>query len=120
MTSAITGRDVRHIAARAALDVDGVTGLEPTLADHLAAVAPRTSRGTAGTAILPAPAGIRTVRTTEGGWHVDVRCATQESRRVLDVARQVREHVRAAVTALLAQHGSRAPVAVVVTVIHTG
>ncbi|MFC9910756.1 Asp23/Gls24 family envelope stress response protein [Streptomyces sp. NPDC059866] len=120
MTSATTDRDVRQIAARAALDVSGVAGLQPTLADHLAAAAPRAWRAMVGAATLPAEAGVRIERTAEDGWHVEVRCATQESRRVLDVAQQVREDVRAAVSAFLAQHGSRAPVTVLVTVIHTG
>lgn len=42
-----------------------------------------------------------------------------EDHRVLDVAQQVREHVRTAITAHLAQHGTTAPVTVLVTVTRT-
>jgi hypothetical protein len=44
----------------------------------------------------------------------------QQDRRVLDVAQQVREDARAAVTALLAERGGPATGAVLVVVIRTG
>ncbi|MFD3538589.1 hypothetical protein ACFWUQ_03705 [Streptomyces sp. NPDC058662] len=64
-------------------------------------------------------AGIRCRRTPEGGWHVEVRCVLRSDRRLVDAARQVREDVRAAVTACLARHGTAAPVTVLVTVTRT-
>ncbi|MFD3699647.1 Asp23/Gls24 family envelope stress response protein [Streptomyces sp. NPDC058646] len=107
-------RDVHQTAALAALGVPGVSALQPGLADRLAAVASR-----AQAASLPGEAGIRAEHTPEGDWHVEVRCVVHEDHRVLHVAQQVREHVRTAVTALLAQHGTTAPVTVLVTVTRT-
>jgi uncharacterized alkaline shock family protein YloU len=112
-------QDIHQAAARAALDVPGVAALQPGLADRLAATVSRARHATGGAGTLPTEAGIRTERTSEDGWRVEVRCAVNEDRRVLDVAQQVREHVCAAVTALLAQHGTPAPVAVLVTVTRT-
>ncbi|MBT2452527.1 Asp23/Gls24 family envelope stress response protein [Streptomyces sp. ISL-43] len=112
-------RDIHQAAARAALDVPGVAALQPGLADRLAGAASRARHATGGAGTLPTEAGIRTERTSEGCWHVEVRCVVHEDHRVLDVAQQVREHVRAAVTTLLGQHGTPAPVAVLVTVIRT-
>ncbi|MBT2511781.1 hypothetical protein J7I98_39670 [Streptomyces sp. ISL-98] len=113
-------RDIQQAAARAALAVPGVAALQPSLADRLAAAVASRAQQTSGAAPLPADAGIRAAHTPEGGgWHVEVRCVLHEDHRVLDVAQQVREHVRAAVTALLAQHGTPAPVTVLVTVIRT-
>ncbi|MEV8533187.1 hypothetical protein [Streptomyces sp. NPDC051211] len=117
MTSA-SNQDIHHTAARAALSVPGVAALQPGLADRLAAAASRAKQAV-GAAPLPAEAGIRTEHTPEGGWHVEVRCVVHEDHRVLDVARQVREHVQTAVTACLAQCGTPAPVTVLVTVTRT-
>ncbi len=111
-------RDIHQIAARAALDVPGVSALHPGLADRLAAVASRAQQALRA-ATLPGEAGIHVERTPERGWHVEVRCVVQEDRRVLDVAQQVREHVRTAIIAHLAQHGTAAPVTVLVTVTRT-
>jgi uncharacterized alkaline shock family protein YloU len=117
MTSA-KNRDIHQAAARAALAVPGVAALQPGLADRLAAAA-SPARHTTPASPPPAEAGIRVERTTEGGWHIEVRCVVHENRRVLDVAQQVREHVRTAVTAHLARHGTPAPVTVLVTVTRT-
>ncbi|MEU7551131.1 hypothetical protein AB0B01_02020 [Streptomyces sp. NPDC044571] len=110
--------DVREAAARAALDVPGVAALQPVLADRLAAVASRV-RHDVDADPHPAVAGIRAERVPESGWHVEVRCMVHDGRRVVDVARQVCEHVQAAVTAHLVRHGSPAPVTVQVTVTRT-
>ncbi|MFD3874843.1 hypothetical protein [Streptomyces sp. NPDC058623] len=117
MTSS-SNQDIHHAAARAALGVPGVAALQPGLADRLAAAASRAKQAV-GAAPLPAETGIRAEHTPEGGWHLEVRCAVHEDRRVLDVAQQVRERVRTAVTAHLAQHGTAAPVTVLVTVTRT-
>ncbi|MBT2543111.1 Asp23/Gls24 family envelope stress response protein [Streptomyces sp. ISL-44] len=111
-------RDIHQTAARAALDVPGVSALQPGLADRLATVASRAQQAM-GAASLLGEAGIRAEHTPEGGWHVEVRCVVHEDRRVLDIAQQVREHVRTAITAHLAQHGTTAPVTVLVTVTRT-
>ncbi|MEU9299641.1 Asp23/Gls24 family envelope stress response protein [Streptomyces sp. NPDC048269] len=111
-------RDVRRAAARAALDVPGVAALQPALADRLAAAASRVRHG-AGTAPHPAATGIRVEHVPHIGWRVEVRCIVHDGRRVADVARQVREHVRAAVTTHLSLHGSAPPVSVQVTVTRT-
>ncbi|MFJ4776280.1 Asp23/Gls24 family envelope stress response protein [Streptomyces sp. NPDC088762] len=116
MTSA-PGEDVRPIAARAALEVPGVAALQPVLADRLAAAASRLRHG-AGAAPQPV-AGIRAERVSEDGWHVEVRCMLYDGRRVADVARQVCEHVQAAVTTHLVRLGSPATVSVRVTVTRT-
>ncbi|MFD7539915.1 hypothetical protein [Streptomyces sp. NPDC059819] len=114
--SSTPDRDLHHAAARAALDVPGVAGLQPDLADRLAAAATRAKQAV-GAAPLPAEAGIRTEHAPDGGWNVEVRCAVHEDHRVLDVAQQVRECVRTAATAY--QQGAPAPVTVLVTVTRT-
>jgi hypothetical protein len=110
--------DICLAAARAALAVPGVAALRPGLGHRLAGAASR-ARGTAGTPALPATAGIRAERASDApGWRVEVRCVLREERRVADTARQVREQVRAAVTAHLAAQGTPEPVTVLVTVTH--
>ncbi|OEJ23369.1 hypothetical protein AR457_01325 [Streptomyces agglomeratus] len=117
MTSS-SNRDIQRTAARAALDVPGVAALHPGVADRLAAVASRAQQAM-GADPVSGEAGIRAEHSPQSGWHVEVRCAVHEGHRVLDVAQQVREHVQAALTAHLAQHGSAAPVTVLVTVTST-
>ncbi|MCZ4102232.1 MULTISPECIES: Asp23/Gls24 family envelope stress response protein [Streptomyces] len=117
--TAATDQDIRQAAAYAALDVPGVAALQPGLADRLAATAARLRYTAGGIDTHSTEVGIRTERTSEDGWHVEVRCVVHESHRVLDVAQQVHENVHAAVTALLAEHATHAPVAVLVTVIRT-
>ncbi|GAB2859991.1 hypothetical protein GCM10027074_28890 [Streptomyces deserti] len=112
--------DVRRAAVRAALEVPGVSALQPSLADRLATAAPRARRAMAGAGIPSTEAGIRLKHTADEGWHVEVRCAIEQDHRALDVARQVRAHVHAAVTAHLNQYGTPAPVTVLVTVARTG
>ncbi|MEU6758841.1 hypothetical protein [Streptomyces sp. NPDC046685] len=109
------GADVREAAARAAFGVPGVAALQPVLADRLAAAAFRVRRGV-GAAPRPAAPGIRVEPVSGSGWHVEVRCILHEGGRVVDVARQVREQVRAAVSTHLIREGSPGPVAVRVTV----
>ncbi|MFD6228727.1 hypothetical protein ACFWFZ_17855 [Streptomyces sp. NPDC060232] len=120
MTTAVR-EDVHRAAARAALEVPGVAGFQPTLGDLLSRVASRTRHAPAGEAAAGHPvAGIRCRHTPEDGWQVEVRCVLHSDRRVVDIAREVRERVRAAVTARLAQHGNPGPVTVLIAVTRTG
>ncbi|MFD3580411.1 hypothetical protein [Streptomyces sp. NPDC058644] len=96
-----------------------MSALQPGLADRLAAVARRAQQAMGAAALPGEAAGIRAEPTPDGGWHVEVRCVVHEDCRVLDVAQQVSEHVRTAITAHLAQHGTPAPVTVLVTVTRT-
>ncbi|WP_406500695.1 hypothetical protein OHA04_04590 [Streptomyces sp. NBC_01590] len=108
--------DIRQIAARAALAVPGVAGLQPTLGHRLASVAVRVSQ-TVATAFRPPEAGIQAERRPRSsGWHVEVRCVLNGERRALDTARDVRRQVRSALTAHLAQHGTPEPITVLVTI----
>lgn len=62
---------------------------------------------------------IRCEHMPRGGWQVEVRCILQADNRIVDIARQAREEVRAAVTASLSQHGAVGPITVLVTVTRT-
>ncbi|MEU6084354.1 hypothetical protein [Streptomyces sp. NPDC047108] len=109
---------LHRAAARAALSAPGVRDLQPGLRHQLAAAV----RGGHGTHSPTAPpeAGIRTVHTHDPpGWHVEVRCIVDESRRVLDTARDVRERVRAAVTDHLAGRDEPGRVDVLVSITRT-
>ncbi|MEU9143295.1 hypothetical protein [Streptomyces sp. NPDC048349] len=118
--TAIHREDVQRAAAAAALDAPGVAALQPALSEQLALAASRAHHAvTAGTAPHREAAGIRCGPTEEGGWHVEVRCILHADRRAVDVARQVREDVRSAVTACLARNGATGPVTVLVTVTRT-
>lgn len=112
--------DIQQAAAAAALAAPGVAALQPALGDRLALAASRGYHAmTARTASHHEAAGIGCHRTPEGGWHVEVRCILHADRRVVDVARQVREDVRAAITASgPPQRGATGPVTVLVTVTH--
>ncbi|MFD7260109.1 hypothetical protein [Streptomyces sp. NPDC059874] len=116
-----TRKDVHQAAAQAALDVPGVAGLEPSLADRLALAAARVQHAVTAAAITsqPEPAGIRARLTQEGSWHVEVRCVLRADRSVVATARLVREEVRTAVTACLVQHEEAGPVTVLVSVTRT-
>ncbi|MFJ8567616.1 hypothetical protein [Streptomyces sp. NPDC093514] len=112
--------NIHRAAARAALEVPGVVALQPALADRLALAASRVFEAVAtGAGGHHEAAGVRCEPTPVGAWHVEVRCILDKDHRVVDVARRVRESVRTAVTAYLAQHGRPAPVTVVVTVTRT-
>ncbi|MGW7238060.1 hypothetical protein [Streptomyces sp. NPDC054804] len=101
------------VVAEAALAVPGVIGLQPRLAQRLAAAAAPTRTSTASHR-PPPEAGVRAERAPDGpGWHVEVRCALAEGARPLDVARNVHGRVRAAVASHLATPD---PVTVTVTV----
>ncbi|MFI1279895.1 hypothetical protein ACH4U5_03900 [Streptomyces sp. NPDC020858] len=119
----MTGSDRENIhraAARAALGVPGVVALQPALADRLALAAHRVYEAVAaGTTGHHEPAGVRCELTPAGAWHLEVRCILDAEHRVVDVARRVREDVRTTVTAYLAQHGTAAPVTVMVTITRT-
>jgi hypothetical protein len=107
--------DIHQTAARTALAVPGVVGLQPSLGYRLASAA-----HTRQPPVLPPEAGIRAERTPEApGWHVEVRCILHEDRRALDTAREVRQRVRSAVTAHLSRNGQPEPVTILVTVTQT-
>ncbi|WP_329191819.1 MULTISPECIES: hypothetical protein [unclassified Streptomyces] len=113
-------QDIRLAAAHAALAVPGVAALQPALADRLTFAASRSRHeSTTGIAASRETGGIRCEATEAGGWLVEVRCVLHSDRRIVDVARQVRDHVRAAVTAHLARHSTTEPLTVVVTVTST-
>lgn len=108
--------EIERTAARAALDVAGVAGLQPGLRRRLANAAAR-ARRTLGSPVPSAPAGVHAERAPEdGGWHIDVRCVLTEERRALDAARDIRDRVRSAVGAQLARQGAPETVSVTVTV----
>ncbi|MFE2328764.1 hypothetical protein ACFXD5_33500 [Streptomyces sp. NPDC059385] len=112
--------DIQQAAAAAALAAPGIAALQPALADRLALAASRVYHAmTVCTASHHEVAGIRCQQTPGGGWHVEVRCIVHADRRVVDVARRVREDVRSAVTARLAQRDPTEPVTVLVTVTRT-
>ncbi|WP_405015264.1 hypothetical protein [Kitasatospora sp. NBC_01539] len=93
MTSAAV-HEIQAAAAQAALAHPQVAALQPTLADRLTAAAASLH------AASRPPAAVRVHRPPTGtGWHVEVRCIVHRDRRILDTARQVRESVRAALTA---------------------
>ncbi|MGW6241507.1 hypothetical protein ACWGBX_32250 [Streptomyces sp. NPDC055037] len=118
MTTGDTTR-VERIAAQAALAVPGVAELQPTLRQALAGAASRAWE-TIGSPALPREAGIHVEHTAGGGaWHVEVRCVLTDHRRAADIARDVRDHVRSAVSSHVthvARHGIPEPVTIVVTV----
>ncbi|MEU2618521.1 hypothetical protein ABZ642_10160 [Streptomyces sp. NPDC007157] len=104
---------ISGVVAEAVLAVPGVTGLQPRLAQRLAAAAAPT-RTSAASHRTPPEAGVRAERAPDGsGWHIEVRCALAEGRRPLDVARDVHGRVRTAVVSHLA---TPEPVTVTVTV----
>lgn len=112
--------DVQRVAAEAASGVPGVAALQPALADRLALAASRAHQAlTAGTAPHREAAGIRCEHTPGDGWRVEVRCILHACQRVVDVARQVRNDVRTAVSVYLIQQGTADHVTVVVTVTRT-
>ncbi|MFF8731572.1 hypothetical protein ACF073_34545 [Streptomyces sp. NPDC015171] len=105
---------LRGVAAEAALAVPGVGGLQPGLAHRLAAAAPARTHTTPHRTSPEAGAGIRADRSPDGGgWHIEVRCVLAEGRRALDIARNVHDRVRTAVTSRLP---APEPVTVTVTV----
>ncbi|SEN20087.1 Asp23/Gls24 family envelope stress response protein [Actinacidiphila rubida] len=107
---------VQQIATQAALSVRGVAELPPSLGQSLAAAATRV-RHAFGSPVPSPQAGIRTERDPRsGGWTVEVRCALHEGRRTVDVARDVHDRVRTAVSEQMARRGAAAPVTVSVTV----
>lgn len=111
--------DIRQTAARAALAVRGVVGLQPTLGRRLAGAAVRIQQ-TVGISAQPPEAGIRAERRPPAsGWHVEVRCIVSEERRALDTAQDVRAQVRSAVAAHLARHSSPESVTILVTITQT-
>ncbi|MGP3949984.1 hypothetical protein [Streptomyces sp. 7N604] len=111
----VSAVDIHETAARTALAVPGVVGLQPSLGYQLASAAHIRQP-----AVLPPEAGIRAEHTPEApGWHVEVRCILLEDRRALDTAREVRQEVRSAVTAHLSRHGPPEPVTILVTVTQT-
>ena len=117
--TAVDTAGVHRTAAGAALAIPGVVELHPTLRQSLAGAATRIQQALGSPAApleTPLGTGIRAEHTPTGAWHVEVRCVLDEDRRVLDTARDVREHVRSAVGAHLARQGTPGPVTVVVTV----
>ncbi|MCF3961116.1 hypothetical protein [Streptomyces fuscigenes] len=108
------GVEVPRVAARAALAVPGVTGLQRTLRRSLADAAHRVP------ARREAPsheAGVRARHDRRSGtWHLEVRCVLDDGRRALDAARDVRDSVRTRVGSHLADLEAEAPVDVTVEV----
>jgi len=114
--TAVDALGVREVAARAALAVPGVAELQPSLGQSLADAAVRV-RQALGSMARTSPAGIRADRTPgNGGWRIEFRCVLHDERRTVDVARDVHDHVKAAVSSHLARRGTPGPVTVAVTV----
>ena len=107
---------IQQTAAHAALAVTGVAELQPSLGQRLAGAA-TWIRGTAGVTTASAAGGIHAHRTPgNGGWTIEVRCVVHGDLRALDVAREVHDHVRTAITSHLAEHDAPERVQVAVTV----
>ncbi|WP_308011872.1 hypothetical protein [Actinacidiphila acidipaludis] len=107
------------MAARAALAVPGVAELQPGLGQRLAGAATwvRRAVGAPSPSSPSSQGGVRADRVPgSAGWRLDVRCVLDRDRRALDVARDVRDQVRAAVVSHVSGDGSPEPVEVVVTV----
>jgi hypothetical protein len=116
MMTAVDPRDVRETAARAALAVPGVAELQPSLGQSLADAAVRVGQAL-GSGARTSQAGVRADHTADtGGWHVEVRCVLREDCRTVDAARDVHDHVRAAVLSHVTGRGAPGPVTVAVTV----
>ncbi|WP_329107076.1 hypothetical protein [Streptomyces sp. NBC_01439] len=110
--------DIHEAAAAAALGVPGVAALQPSPASTLVtALLPKQTATTAGT---PASwtLGLQS-EYTPAGWDIEVRCILHADRRAVDVAREVREAVRSAITGYLVRRGENEPVTVRVTVTRT-
>ncbi|MGW3014089.1 hypothetical protein ACWC9R_35445 [Streptomyces sp. NPDC001219] len=107
---------VEQTAARAALAVPGVQELQPSLRHSLADAATHLRR-TFGSRTPPPEAGVHAGHTPgTDTWHLEVRCVVNAQRRALDIARDVRESVQAAVSSELNARGGPASVTIVVTV----
>ncbi|MFD8411093.1 hypothetical protein ACFV2Q_04925 [Streptomyces sp. NPDC059650] len=108
---------IRRTAARAALGVPGVIALQPALAERLALAASRVHEAAApATRGAHEGAGVRCELAPTGEWHLEVRCIVDGHHRVVDVARQVRADVRAAVGACRTQPGAVPPLTIRVVV----
>ncbi|MGW2918884.1 hypothetical protein ACWDBF_13600 [Streptomyces angustmyceticus] len=107
---------VEQTAARAALAVPGVQELQPSLRHSLADAATCVRRAFGSRTPFP-EAGIHAGHTPESdAWRLEVRCVVDARRRTLDIARDVRESVRAAVSPQLNARGGTASVTIVVTI----
>lgn len=106
-------------AARAALTTPGVAALQPGLTDRLAAVANRVHPSPRVDAAYLATPGIRVGNSSDGGWHVEVRCIIYADVRVLSTAQQVRRQVWDAVSDCLYRQSEPGSVVVTVTVTRT-
>lgn len=108
--------DLRRSAAEAALGVDGVLGLQPTLASRLARAATRPVQGAADNRASPL-SGIRVARCPDGsGWQVEIRCVVAEGHRAVDVARAVHDRARASLMPLVTAHETGKALTVTVTI----
>ncbi|GGO99620.1 hypothetical protein [Wenjunlia tyrosinilytica] len=114
--TAVDTTGVERAAAQAALAVAGVAELQPSLRQCLADAAIR-ARQALGSCAPPPEAGIRAEYTPRtGAWHVEVRCAVNDDRRALDIARDVHDYVRAAVSPHVTRNAIQGPVTIVVSV----
>lgn len=115
MTS-LDALSIQQVAARAALTVSGVAELQPSLGQCLAGAAAWVRRGT-GAPPAPAAGGVHAHHMPgRGGWTIEVRCVLHGDRRALDVARDVHDQVRTAITSHMAGHTPPEPVQIAVTV----
>ncbi len=100
--------DIRQGAAKAALDVNGVLGLQPTLASRLARAASCHVPETADDAVASPLSGIRVARDPDGSrWQVEIRCILAEGHRAVDVARTVHDRTRSSLIPLVTAHGGK-------------
>ncbi|GAA3983394.1 hypothetical protein FOF52_04940 [Thermobifida alba] len=90
--STSTAQRIAETAARVALTVPGVAGLQPRPPEPSAEGPAAPRRDPVGTAD-PAEADVRVDHA--GGWHVEVRCVLDGRVRALDAARAVRDSVTA-------------------------
>jgi uncharacterized alkaline shock family protein YloU len=107
---------IEQAAAHAALAVPGVTELQPSLCQSLAAAATRARQALGSPAPSP-EAGIHAEHSSRtGAWRIEIRCVVNSNRRVLDTAHDVHDNVLAAVRPHAARHDEPESVAVVVSV----
>lgn len=108
--------NIRQSAAKAALGVSGVLGLQPTLASRLARATSRHVPGAANNGVDLPLSGIRVARDPDGScWQVEIRCVLAEGHRAVDVARTVHDRTRTSLIPLVTAHG-RQDLTVTVTI----
>ncbi len=108
---------IRHATAEAALAVNGVLALQPSLASRLAHAASRAIPGTTDDGITSPSSGVLVHHDPDHSvWQVEIRCVLAKGHRAVDVARTVHDRARTSLAPLLAPHDTANALRVTVTV----